>query len=123
MIRTRRFASAAVIVLLAASLTGCVTAGVFNTATLTDVQLSQSNYEVVATNVQGRAEAGYVFGISGSVAQQLQTVAIARVSGSEQLYGDALKDLWTSFEAEHGSPEGRNLALINVRYDVVEFTD
>jgi hypothetical protein len=39
------------------------------------------------------------------------------VSGSGQLYGAALEDLWSSFAAEHGSPEGRKLALTNVRSD------
>jgi hypothetical protein len=39
------------------------------------------------------------------------------VSGSGQLYGAALEDLWSSFAAEHGSAEGRTLALTNVRSD------
>ena len=29
----------------------------------------------------------------------------------------ALENLWTNFEAEHGPVVGRNLALVNVRYD------
>lgn len=96
---------------------GCATTGAFNAANVTDVQLSEANYEVVATNVTGEASAGYVLGVSGSVPHQMQTVALARVSGSGRLYGEALESLWANFRAEHGPTEGRNLALVNVRYD------
>lgn len=105
-------------VVLAALLTaGCGTTGAFNTATVTDVQLSEDNYEVVATNVQGKASAGYILGLSANASRQMRTLAIARVSGSGQLYGDALDNLWTRFEEEHGDADGDHLALANVRYD------
>jgi hypothetical protein len=97
---------------------GCATTGAFNALNATNVQLSEGNYEIVATNVEGEASAGYVFGLSATTARQLRTIALARVTGSGQLYGDALKDLWANFEAQHGEVEGRELALTNVRYDV-----
>lgn len=99
------------------ALAGCATTGAFDSANLTDVRLSEANYEVVATNVTGEASAGYVFGVSGGFYRHMQTLAVARVSGSGFLYGEALQDLWENFRAEHGETEGRNLALVNVRYD------
>lgn len=98
--------------------TGCATSGAFNAVNRTDVELSEANYEIVATNVTGEASAGYILGASGSVSfQQMQTLALVRVSGSGLLYGEALENLWENFRAEYGGTEGRNLALVNVRTD------
>ena len=47
-----------------------------------------------------------------------QVFGVARVSGDKALYITAMDNLWDNFEAKHGSVEGRNLALVNVRYDV-----
>lgn len=105
------------VVFVAILAAGCGSTGAFNAATVTDVQLSEDNYEVVATNVKGEATAGYILGLSGNASRQMRTLALARVSGSGQLYGDALDDLWAQFEAEHGDVDGAPLALTNVRYD------
>ena len=48
---------------------------------------------------------------------QVSTIAVARVSGSGMIYGDALQNLWDNFADANGPVEGRNLALVNVRYD------
>lgn len=40
-----------------------------------------------------------------------------RVSGSGLLFQEALRNLWSNFEAQHGAVENRSLALINVRVD------
>lgn len=106
------------VVAAATVLTGCASTGAFNTLNTTDVTLAGGNYEVVATNVQGEASAGHLFGVSASFTRQLQTVSLVRIAGSGQLYGDALKDLWSNFEKQHGEAEGRTLALANVRYDI-----
>jgi hypothetical protein len=114
-----RAVTALVVALVATfGLSGCTSTGAFNTMNTTDVRLAESNYEIVATNVQGEAKAGYILGVSGSTARQLRTFAVARVSGSGQLYGDALQDLWTSYEQQNGAVTGTDLALVNVRYDV-----
>ena len=107
----------AVALLLPLFLTGCATTGAYNAATVTNVELSEGNYEVVATSVRGEASAGYILGASLSTARQQRTVALARVSGSGELHGAALEDLWANFESEHGSAEKRKLALTNVRTD------
>ena len=98
-------------------LSGCASTGAFNTLNTTEVQLSEANYEVVATSVEGEASAGHLFGVSASVRRQMQTVSLIRIAGSERLYGDALKDLWSNFEKQHGEAEGEELALVNLRYD------
>jgi len=108
---------AAILLLVTLILPGCATTGAYDAATITNVELSEGNYEVVATNVQGEASAGYILGASLSTARQQRTIALARVSGSGQLYGAALEDLWSSFADQHGSAEGRTLALTNVRTD------
>ena len=108
---------AAILLLAALILPGCATTGAYDAATITNVELSEGNYEVVATNVQGEASAGYILGLSFAAARQQQTLALARVSGTGELYGTALRDLWANFEDEYGSAEGRQLALTNVRTD------
>lgn len=99
-------------------ITSCSSTGAFHSANFTEVQLTEANYEVVATNVTGEATGGYLLGVSSGIGlQQMQTFALARVSGSGMIYGEAIEDLWRNFSSEHGDIEGRNLALVNVRYD------
>lgn len=106
------------VLFLSIFISSCSSTGAFYSANLTEVQLSENNYEIVATNVAGEATSGYLIGLSSGIgAQQMQTFAIARVSGSGMIYGEAIEDLWGNFRKEHGEVEGRNLALINVRFD------
>lgn len=106
------------LLVLAGSLTGCFSSGAFFSGHLTDVQLQNDNYEIVATNVEGTATAGYLLGISGGLGPSTTAVAVARVSGDESLYKTALENLWANVEAQTENAEGRSLALVNVRYDV-----
>ena len=96
-----RFPGAVFALLLAGTitLTGCGTTGAYNAATVTNVELSEDNYEVVATNVRGSAQAGYILGASFAASRQQRTLALVRVAGSSELYGEALNNLWASFEA------------------------
>jgi len=105
------------IVVASLLLTGCVSAGSFQSAHLTNVELTEANYSIVATNVSGEATASYILGLSAGWGPQSTTFALARVGGDPLLYRAAFEDLWANFEAEHGSTEGRQLALVNVRYD------
>jgi hypothetical protein len=113
MSRTKRGAAA---VVLGLALGGCVSGGAFPAASLTSVELTEANYTVIATDVTGSASAGYLLGLSG-LGAGVSTVAVARVSGEGQLYGEALRDLWERFAAEHGAVTGRSLGLVNVRFD------
>lgn len=103
--------------LSALMLSSCANTGLFFSANNTQVELSESNYEIVATNVSGEAEAGYLLGISFSAGAATNTVALARVSGSGMIYTEALENLWKDYEEKHGSVIGKKLALVNVRYD------
>ena len=84
---------------------------------VTNVELSEQNFEFVARNVEGFSRAEYVIGISYSSGFMANTLALVRTGGSAKLYNDAIKNLWDNFKLEYGSTEGRNLLLANVRYD------
>lgn len=98
-------------------LSGCASSGLFFSMNNTAVELSENNYEIVATNVSGEAEAGYILGFSFSAGAATNTLALARVSGSGMIYMEALENLWKNYEEKHGSVIGKKLALVNVRYD------
>ena len=103
---------------LVVSFTGCATSGLFPSAHLTNVELSEANYRIVAKNVGGEASAGYILGISGAFRGEMQTFGLIRVTGDGMLYQTALDSLWRSVEQQQGQAvEGRRLALTNVRYD------
>ena len=96
---------------------GCGSSGMFVASNQTKVELSQPNFKIVAVDVAGEAEAGYVFGASYSMGSITQTMAVARVSGTGFLYQEALEKLWQNYEKTNGPVTGKKLALINVRYD------
>ena len=107
-----------VLILLAGTLSGCFSSGAFLAGNVTDVQLTEDNYEIVATDMHGSATAGYLLGVSGGFGPSTTAVAVARVSGDGQLYQAALDNLWAQVRDQYGAVEGENLALVNVRYDV-----
>lgn len=95
----------------------CSNNGMFVGINSTNVELAEANYEIVATDLVGTSEAGYLLGFSWSMGSAAQTWALARVNGTGMLYKEALNDLWKQYEAEHGSVKGKKVALVNVRYD------
>lgn len=115
--RMRSPARSVVAVLCVVVLSACASSGSLTAGNLTNVELSGANFRVVATDVGGQASAGYIIGITAPLGSRMQTVAVARVEGTGQLYREALEDLWANFRAEHGATEGRSLALANVRFD------
>jgi len=106
------------IVIMIVLLSGCASSGMHMSSSLTNVELSSANYRIVARSVSGEARAGYIFGASFGIGMYAQVIGMARVSGDKALYKTAMDNLWSNFEARHGSAEGRNLALVNIRYDV-----
>ena len=98
-------------------LTGCASTGQFNSVNLTNVDLSDNNFQLIAMNVSGEASAGYLLGFSAAMGSEMQTFAFFRIKGDGLLYKAALEDLWGNFERQYGNVEGRSLALVNVRYD------
>ena len=103
--------------LAAIMLTGCINSGAFFATNVTNVELGNGPYQVVASNVTGQAEAGYLLGLSGSQGGFATTFALLRVEGDGLLYKAAVENLWTNFEAGNGAVEGRRLALVNVHFD------
>jgi hypothetical protein len=97
--------------------TGCVGSGVLISTNTTQVQLSQPNYKIVATNVAGHAKTGYLFGASLGVGMYSQAYALIPLQKDRGLYKIAMEDLWKNFEAKNGKTDGRSLALVNLRYD------
>lgn len=96
---------------------GCATTGMFTAANITNVELAKGNYKIVSTSLVGKASAEYILGASFGFGMYTQTMALIPLSKDRQLYRLALEDLWKTFEAKHGSPTGRKLALVNLRYD------
>jgi hypothetical protein len=113
----RTFLLAVVLVLLIVSSSGCLNSGMFLSANVTDVRLSDDNYDIVATSITGSSKAGYILGLSYGPGAQVSTAAIARVSGTGMLYQEALENLWENYEKDHGSREDKKIALVNVHYD------
>lgn len=103
--------------LLLIILSGCSSSGAFLAVNQTSVELGEANYTIVATGVHGEAEAGYIIGLSYSSGFIANTFALARVSGTDKLYSDALDNLWENYESSHGAIGDKKLALTNVRYD------
>ncbi len=105
------------IIIVAFILSGCSNTGAFLAANQTIVNLNEGNYTISATNVTGESESAYVFGASYSTGLMAGTIAIARIEGTGMLYAEALENLWTNYEAAHGTVRNQKLALANVRYD------
>ncbi len=100
------------------TLVGCASAGRFSSTNLTNVELSESNFRVVATNVYGEASADYLLGYSFAQFGEMQTIALIPLGGDRLLYKVALENLWRNFEQTDGNNiKGRSLALVNVRFD------
>lgn len=105
------------LILVTLTFTGCINSGAFYAGNLTNVELGEDNYRIVATNVHGQAEAGYLLGFSGSQGGYATTLALFRVEGDGLLYKVAVENLWAQFEAQHGPVKNRRLALVNVQFD------
>ena len=99
------------------TLVGCASTGRFSSTNLTNVELSERNFQVIATNVYGEASADYLLGFSFAQGGETQTIALIPLGGDRLLYKVALENLWRNFEQTHGNIEGRSLALVNVRFD------
>lgn len=98
-------------------LTGCSSSGSFISGNVTDVQLQRNNYKIIAKNITGEAQAGYLLGGTFSTGFATNTFAMVRVYGSGMLYKEALENLWKNYEAANGPVGDKKIALINIRYD------
>jgi hypothetical protein len=115
--QTQQIPLLAVLLLVTLTLSGCITSGALFSTNLTNVELGEDNFKIVATNVHGESEAGYLLGISGSQGGYATTFALLRVEGDGLLYKAAVENLWAHFEEQYGPVENRRLALVNVQFD------
>lgn len=98
-------------------LSACSATGVTASTHTTNVQLNRANYRILATNVSGQASSEALLGVSVGFGMAASQFAIIPVSNDRALYQKAMNDLWAKFEATHGSPNDKKLALVNFRYD------
>jgi hypothetical protein len=73
----------------------------------TNVELSKANFKIVQRDAHGEAISGYVFGVSQSFGAVSTTMAVARVTGSQMLHGEAVDNLWKNVEKTINSIEGK----------------
>jgi hypothetical protein len=103
--------------LLLFTLSSCLNGGYFASANVTNVELSEANYQIVARSITGTAVSSYLFGFSGAFRGEMQSFGIFKLDGPDFLYQTAMDNLWTNFESRNSDVVGRRLALVNVRYD------
>lgn len=102
---------------LIAFLTGCSTGGSFIANNVTNVELSEPNFDIVAKNVEGYSKASYLLGFTYSAGTIANTIALARVGGTAKLYDEAIQNLWKNYTLKYGDPTGKKLVLANIRID------
>jgi len=106
------------LLILPVLLSSCATSGLFTSAHVTNVELSEPNYTIVARSVSGVAESSYLLGFSGAFRGEMQSLAVYQLDGPKYLYQAALENLWDNYERENNAQvNGRSLALVNLRYD------
>ena len=102
---------------LALLLNGCVSSGLTASSHITNVQITEPNFRVIATNVTGEASSKGIIGMSYGVGIAGTQLALIPLTEERMLYRIAIRNLWTDFESKNGPIANRRLALVNVRYD------
>ena len=113
----KRLITLFVAIVLLIVLSGCGTSGAFRSNQVTNVELSEPNFNIVAKDVTGSSMQGYLFGLSISQGSEIGIFALVKVSGVEKLYDSAVKELWKNYREKYGDIEGKKLALVNIRHD------
>jgi hypothetical protein len=98
-------------------LSSCTTGGSFLANNVTNVELSNPNFNIVAKNLEGHSKASYLIGISFSTGSITNTLALVRIGGTAKLYDDAIQNIWEKYTEKHGDTEGKKLVLANIRID------
>lgn len=95
----------------------CTTGGSFLAHNVTNVELSENNFEIVAKNIEGYSKASYLIGFTFSTGNVANTLALFRIGGTAKLYDDAIQNVWKNYKEKYGDPEGKKLVLANIRFD------
>lgn len=96
-------------------LNGCASTGLTASSHVTNVQLTNPNFRIMATSVSGEATSNALFGISYGLGIATTQPAIIPLKKDRMLYRNAMGKLWADFEAKYGRVANRKLALVNVR--------
>lgn len=96
---------------------GCSSTGLVASGHITNVQLTNPNFVIVATNVSGEASSKAILGVSFGLGMTTTQLAFIPLSNDRMLYKRAMKQLWSNFESGNGTTSNRRLALVNVRYN------
>jgi len=107
----------AMLMVVSMCLCSCASTGVTASSHLTNVELGDPNFRIIATNVSGQASSKALLGFSLGVGLGTSQVALIPLNENRLLYGTAMKSLWDNFEASHGPAGNRRLALVNMRFD------
>lgn len=95
----------------------CVSSGISRPTSVTNVELKEDNFRIVATGVSGEASSGMVLGLALPAGLMTQAIGVFHVSGERDLQKAALDNLWKSVEEKVGPVKGKNYTLINVTHD------
>lgn len=106
-------------VIISIFITSCGTGGAFQATNVTNVELSQPNFNIVARGLSGTSMQGYLLGLSISQGSDASAFGFLKVAGDDKLYDTAIRDLWENYKKDSGDIEGKNLALINIRQDAI----
>jgi hypothetical protein len=106
-----------ILITILATQYGCGTGGAFTANNITNVELSEPNFNIVARDMGGSAVQGYLLGISFTQGSAVSAFGLVRIAGDEKLYDTAVKDLWKNYQEKYGDIEGKKLALVNIRHD------
>lgn len=115
----KSYTIALLVILLTIATQHCATGGAHFSANTTNVELGESNYKIIAKNISGKADAGYILGYSFPMGPVMSTFALAKIHGSGHLYHEAMTNLWSNFEHNHQKAEGKSYALVNMRVDTM----
>lgn len=98
-------------------LSSCTTGGSFLAHNITNVELSEPNFKIVAKNLEGYSKASYLFGLTYSSGVIANSLALVRIGGTAKLYDDAIQNVWKNYKEKYGDTEGKKLVLANIRID------
>lgn len=96
----------------------CVSSGLSRPTTVTNVDLKEDNFRVVATGVSGEASSGLLFGVALPLGLTTQSIGIAHITGERDIQKAAMENLWKAVEEKVGPIKGKNYTLVNVTHDM-----
>jgi hypothetical protein len=114
---TQKTSLVILLLLILVIFSSCTTGGSFLAHNVTNVELSDSNFKIVAKNLEGHSKASYLIGVSFSIGNIANTFALVRIGGTAKLYDDAIQNLWKNYKEKHGDTEDKKLVLANIRID------